>query len=101
MADENIYHIKFPGNITLEVTLQKPHPVNLKIKFPDQISGVRFSYSPEGVGEAMPFGNFDHEHSASDPENRVRPKTTPGASAAGAASIDLALEYNDPGGSRM
>lgn len=101
MPDKNIYHITFPGNITLEVHLQKPHPVNLKVVFPDKVSGVDFSYSPEGVGAATPFGFFDHEKNTSEPENRVRPKTTPAASAGRSPGMDLAIQYNDPGGSRM
>jgi len=101
MPDKDIYHITFPGNLTLEVHLQKPHPVNLRVVFPDKVSGVDFSYSPAGVGAATPFGPVDHEHGTSDPENRVRPKTTPAASAGGSPGIDLAIQYNDPGGSRM
>jgi hypothetical protein len=95
MADEKTYHIKFPGNITLEVHLQKPHPVNLTVRFPDQVSGVTFSYSPEGAGVASHFGSVVHEHGTSDPENRVRPATAP------SLGTDVAIQYNDPGGSRM
>lgn len=51
MADAKIFHIKFPGNIILEVHLQNPHPVNLTVRFADGASGVNFSYSPKEGGK--------------------------------------------------
>jgi hypothetical protein len=100
MADENVYHIKFPGNVILEVQLQKPHPVNLTVKFANG-SGVNFSYSPEGVGKADSFGSVVQERGTSDFENRVRPVAIPAGSATGIPGNAIAIEYDDPGGSRM
>ena len=100
MADENVYHIKFPGNITLEVQLQKPYPVNLRVKFDDS-SGVKFSYSADGVGKAETFGTVVQERGTSDFENRVRPAAIPAGIASGIPGDAIAIEYDDPGGSRM
>jgi hypothetical protein len=105
MPDSNTFHIKFPGNIILEVHLQDPHPVHLTVRFPDNAGGVNFSYSPELPrnlrGRADTFGPVIPEK-GTDYANRVRPSSPIGAATAHASVMnEIAIEFNDPGGSRM
>jgi hypothetical protein len=93
------FHIKFPGDIILGVQLQDPHPVNLTVTFPNGGGGVKFSYSHEHGGKEELFGSAVRED-GSKYQNRVRPAPARAARAVGSAANDVAIEYNDPGGSR-
>lgn len=100
MPDNKTFHIQFPGDLTLEVHLQNPHPVNLTVRFPDQVSHVDFSYSPDSGGQAKYFGSFERDSGAKF-EIRVRPSSPAGASATLGSPMNIAaIEFNDPGGSR-
>ena len=101
MADPNVYHIKFPGDITLEVLLQNPHPLDLSVKFSDG-TGVHFTYDPDhgNKGKADLIGTKPEKISGTF-DTRVRPGSLGTAGATGSPRTDVAIQYNDPGGSRM
>lgn len=106
MAESNVYHVRFPGGITLEVRLQDPHPVDLTVKFSDG-SGVHFTYAPDkgNHGNADTFGGAAREPASGIVPGtlvRVRPaKSTGSGMLAGPATTDVAIQYYEPQGSRM
>jgi hypothetical protein len=105
MPASNTFHIKFPGNIILEVHLQDPHPVHLTVRFPDNVGGVDFTYSPGLApslrGVAEPFGEVALEKGTDYP-TRVRPSSPALATTAHVLAMNqIGIEFNEPGGSRM
>lgn len=95
----NTFYIHFPGNITLGVELQDPHPVNLTVTFPSRGGGVKFSYSKEG-GKAELIGPAKRGTGISS-ETRVVSGSAAAPSGGLSLASDAAIEYNEPGGSRM
>ena len=107
MPNPDLYDIRFPGDITLRVLLQHPHPLDLTVIFADG-SGVHFTYGPDhdNKGKADVTGGADHQVlSHVDPDTdyvRVRPASQRGiSSSALSPATDIGIQYYEPGGSRM
>ena len=111
--DGKTFHIQFPSNIMLEVRLENPHPVHMRVRFSDN-SSVEFSYEPDSAdthkGTAVYHGTkrdhpgpFTSARPDIDPsfDTKLGPATAPAGGVVGASGGDVFILYNDPGGSRM
>jgi len=96
------YPIQFPGGITVVVHLQNPHPVDLSVNFADG-GGVHFTYLPDhgNKGRADLIGTAKKEIGSGGFDFRVRPGSSGPTSSAGSPASDIAIQFNDPGGSHM